>query len=143
MPRAHTPSTPGAGNVARAASPVAVALRRAGGEATSYDDRGAPSFVWAVGNSKAKVVGLSLPEAGRAHLTRFAPVWGAADVVDSVELQRVHDMGARGAIAVFQQRVDGLELYPGRTSVLMRADGSLVAIGGGLVPKATTDKAGA
>ncbi len=122
-PRAR-PSPPPA-----AASPEA-ALARAGGVAASHDERGRPRFVWAVAE-KAVPAGASVEQAARAHIARFAPAYGAdGTLASSLELVRVHDMGTRGKIAMFRQRVDGREVLGSSVKVLMRANLELVALVG-------------
>ncbi len=123
---------------------LAAALARAGGAAASVDDRGAPTFLWAIGARAihAAQPGATRAQLGHAHLARFAGAWGAQDALGSVELDRVHELRAGGAVIMFRQRVDGVDVVPGRASVLVRDDGSLVAIGGGLNPAAIADKSG-
>jgi hypothetical protein len=149
----HEDATSGAGNPASSATraaapppaPLAAALARAGGHASSVDDRGAPRMLWAVGPRAAHAVapGTRLDAAARAHVARFAGAWGAERALGSLTFDRVRTLRGGGAVATFHQRIDGVPVVPGRVSVAMRGDGSLVAIGGGLHPGAVPARASA
>ena len=120
------------GDRAAVAPPAARATPAAGLVAASVDDRGAPRFAWAVEPQPA-APGTGIADAALGHLRRHAAAYGAsAGDVDRLELVRVHDRGADGAIAFFRQRRGGLEIEGGEIKVLVRGDRSLVAISGGL-----------
>src|SRR5262249_1863294 len=56
---------------------------------------------------------------------------------DTARVVQVHDTGRGGIIVVFRQEMNGVPLYAHDAKVLLRRDGSLVAISGGLHPLAT------
>ncbi|MEJ7729512.1 MAG: M36 family metallopeptidase [Polyangiaceae bacterium] len=70
-------------------------------------------------------------EHARAHLDAHAELYGLdTGALATVEVRAVHDVGRGPVIVTFRQRVDGVEVFHDDTKVLMRRDGSLVAIGG-------------
>ncbi|HMJ55002.1 MAG TPA: M36 family metallopeptidase [Polyangiaceae bacterium] len=73
--------------------------------------------------------------AARMHLVRNAGLLGAseASLRDAV-LTGSHDVAGGGAIAQFEQRVHGIEVFGARTSVLLDAAKNLVSISSGLAP---------
>ena len=111
----------------------------AGGWAASVDDRGAPRFVWAAGAHPAPQ-GAGYEAAARAHLSAFAGAYDAgSEVLAELELDRVHTIPSGGRIAIFRRKAGGLEVARSEVKVLMREDGSLVAISGTPDPRPAPD----
>ncbi|MEW5850104.1 MAG: M36 family metallopeptidase [Myxococcota bacterium] len=103
-----------------------------GGHVTSEDRRGVPQFIWAVGTQSAPR-GATPGEAATHHLLRFARAHGLREQdLKTAELAFVRTVGNRGVLARWEQRLAGVEVYPSRVTVLMRANLDLVAISGNL-----------
>ena len=119
------PATPRAG-----AAQVKARLAAAGATASDVAPDGTPRLIWATAPRPAPV-GASPEAAARAHLAAFAPAFGVPRAaIDALRLQRVHTLHGGARVAIFRPQVAGLEVYRGDVKVLMRADGSLVAISG-------------
>lgn len=101
---------------------------------------GVPSFVWAGAQgdlSRAASAG----DAARAHLERYAPLYGI-DARDPV-LVRVEDRGRGPVIADFRQRVAGVEVFRESLKVVMNRNREVVALSGYLTDAAKgLEKAG-
>jgi MYXO-CTERM domain-containing protein len=96
---------------------------------TSLDDRGAARFLWAT----SPVAGSPL-----AHLQRTASAYAIPpDALATLEVARTVALRSGATVTTFRQQVGGVEVYGSQTSVLVRGDGSLVAIAGGPHPAAT------
>src|SRR5439155_15927830 len=96
---------------------------------------GVPTFVWATRSSTASRAPASArptPEqAAREHLARLAPFYGLdASDLRAAGLRYVHDTGRGGIIALFQQTVDGVEVFRDEMKILMDRNLELVAASG-------------
>lgn len=81
--------------------------------------------------------GLSAAEAARHHLVQLAPRFGLKGTgLESVRVEKVHDVGHGPIVVTMGQRVAGLEVYRGHIRMLMRRDLALVATGGLVAPVA-------
>lgn len=108
-------------------SPSALAAER-GGVVTSVDDRDVVRFVWATDAVPAAETD-DVEAAALSYLERFAPAFAVgADALAAVEVRRVNELPRIGTVVRFGQRYAGIEVYPSEARVLMRRDGSLVAI---------------
>jgi hypothetical protein len=105
-------------------------LAQVGGVASRIDPDGTARFVRAVGAHPVPP-GAVPAEAAAAHVAAFAPALGLSrEAAGTLELDRVHDLGERGAIVMLRQRVGGVDVLDGELRVLVRRDGSLVALSG-------------
>jgi large repetitive protein len=132
LPVACTGDTPPSRAPAAPAPITSIQTRAldAGGSVASVDERGAPRFIWAAGQHPAPQ-GAGYEETARAHLARFAPAYDVGPaLLAELELERVHTIPSGGRIAIFRRRASGLEVAQSEVKVLMREDGSLVAISG-------------
>ena len=124
---AHAPAVTPSADVAREAA-------KAGGSIASMDEqRGVPSFLWAVGKHAAPA-GVAAPEAAaRSHLARFARAYGMLPgSIDTADVVHVHDTGRGGIVVVLRQKLGGVEVYNSDVKVLLRRNLELVAISGSL-----------
>jgi hypothetical protein len=129
-------AAPAAAPVARtvpggtAAARAAARLGALGVTAAAIDADGTPRLLRATTAMPAPI-GATAEVAARAHLATLAPALGvSADALSTLQLRRVHALPGGAHIAVFRPQVDGLEIYRGDVAVLMRGDGSLVAVNG-------------
>lgn len=109
-----------------------------GGAITSFDDeRGLPSFMWAVGRHPASTKnGHEL--AAMKHLKHFAPAYGLPTAaLQTANVAHVHDTGRGGIIVTLRQHLAGIEVFQHDAKVLMRRNGELVAVSGSLSPLVT------
>ncbi len=111
----------------------------------STDPRtGAPSFVWAARAAAppssvplSSSAPLSPEGAARAHLAAHAGLYALSKAaLDSARVVQIHDTGRGGVIVVLRQHIAGVPLHEHDVKVLLRRDGSLVALSGGLHPLA-------
>lgn len=106
-------------------------LERVGIAASRIDDDGRARLVRALGRHAA-APGLTPVQAARGHLTAVGPALGlpgpALEVLDPVRTAARRTEG--GSLVVFRQRVAGVEVLGSELRVLLRADGSLVAMSG-------------
>lgn len=139
---AHLDAFSASGGLSRTAVAAAAERRLAGqhsalGYASRFDAlRGAPSFLWPAATTPRLVVGALqadlLPESlGRAYLGQQAARLGldrqAIREARATDAQRLRS-GA--ALARFQQRVDGIDVFQRSLNVLTDRDGRLIAISG-------------
>jgi hypothetical protein len=107
---------------------------KAGGSIASMDEqRGVPSFLWAIGKQAAPAATAGPEAAARSHLVRFAKAYGLQrSSVDTASVVRVHDIGRGGIVVTLRQKLGGVEVYNSDVKVLLRRNGELVAITGSL-----------
>ncbi len=122
------PSSPGEGVRMESASDTFVASREV--------ETARPKLLFWVGLPVPLGSGETSIEAAKAHLRRLAPSYGVSErVVGALEAGAVHDIGHGAVVATFRQRVGGAEVLDGEIRVLLRQNGSLVAVAGTLVPE--------
>jgi MYXO-CTERM domain-containing protein len=121
-------------------APAIAAARRApeglAARVAAWDARrGVPTFVWGSG---AGARPFATPEAAaRAHVEDHASLWRLGrEALAAARVVRVHDTGRGGVLVVMRQEVGGVPVFHQELKVLMRRDGSLVALGGSLHPGA-------
>jgi hypothetical protein len=123
---------PAIGSVAEVARTPLHAIAQAGSFGSAPDERGVPQLVIALGKQAADPR-LTVEQAARAHLARHATGLAVSpETIDHLELYGSNDLGARGHLVRFRQRVNGVELFRGAVNVLLRANHELVAISGNL-----------
>ena len=87
------------------------------------------------GTKPATPIKVTAETAARLHLVRNANLLGAREAtVRDAALTSTHDVAGGGTIVQFEQRVNGIEVFRARTSVLLDADKNLVSISNGLAP---------
>jgi hypothetical protein len=102
---------------------------------------GRATFIWSVGPDRRARAGASPEAAARHYLEQHAAHYGAgARELDTVVLRRIHDTGRGGILAIFGQRVEGIDLEGVRVTVLMKRNLDLVALGGSLMPTNVSGK---
>jgi MYXO-CTERM domain-containing protein len=75
----------------------------------------------------------SVEHAAKTHLRRLAALYQLSSAaLDAAVVTQVHDTGRGPVVVTLGQRVDGLEVFHQRMSLLLRRDQALVAIGGNL-----------
>jgi hypothetical protein len=97
---------------------------------------GAPRLLEAVTAIPAPA-GAGAEAAARHHLAQLAPLWLRGPAAD-LELIAVHPTRGGGSIVRLRQRALGLEIDGGELRVLLRADGSLLAVRGALMAPSAT-----
>jgi hypothetical protein len=81
--------------------------------------------------------------AARLHLARHAKVLGAgAASIREAAMTGTHTLAGGGTIVQFGQRVNGIEVFRSRASVLLDADKNLVSIANGLASTVSTGQLG-
>ena len=107
---------------------------RAGGSVASMDEqRGVPTFVWALSDRTTPAIVANPGSAARYHLTRYARAYGlTAAALDTAAVVHVHDTGRGGIIVTLRQQPGGIEIYGRDVKVLLNRNLELVAIGGNL-----------
>jgi large repetitive protein len=127
---------------AASGGPRAAAANAAAERITSTDPRtGAPSFVWGPAGAAAPLLTSATPlspeRSARAHLAAHAGLHGLSKAaLDAARVEQIHDTGRGGVLVVLRQHIGGVPLYQHDAKVLLRRDGSLVALSGGLHPLA-------
>lgn len=97
--------------------------------------RGVPTFAMASRPfpSAPKAIPRRADEVARHFLRERATLYRVpASVVDTAELNQLHDTGRGGIIATFRHRIGGIEVFGNDTKVLLTRDLRLVAIAGNL-----------
>jgi hypothetical protein len=110
-----------------------------GATAVGTSDDGVPTLVRAV-RRIAAAPGTTPEAAARAHLAYLAPGYGVR-AMPSLEAPADLVLEGGGHLFTFAQSIDGILVDGGRMSVLVRADGSLVAVGGQLVDRGARTRA--
>ncbi|MET0595091.1 MAG: M36 family metallopeptidase, partial [Polyangiaceae bacterium] len=88
-------------------------------------------------DKSATPIRVTAETAARMHLVRHAKVLGAGeDSIRNAALTGTHQIAGGGTIVQFGQRVNGIEVFRTRASVLLDADKNLVSIANGLAPTA-------
>ena len=97
----------------------------------------APSFVWSL-RAAPPLSSAASPEAhARAHLAAHGALHGVSKAaIGAARVAQIHDTGRGGIVVVLRQHIGGVPLYQHDAKVLLRRDGSLVALSGGLHPGA-------
>jgi len=104
------------------------------GKVVARDERGAGRYV--VASPAARPVQLNLqPEAAtRLHLERHARMLGLSEAaVRSAGFKSWHAMSGGAGVAQFEQRVNGIEVFRARASVLVDSANQLVSISNSMV----------
>jgi hypothetical protein len=128
--RDHTAVALDAG-VAPQASPAV-----AGGWVVASADEVGPRFVWTTARDP---LALAPPDAARVQLERYRDALGvSAPALSTLVPVRTVTTHGGSTVTTFRNTLDGIELYGHDTSVLLRPDRSIVAIGGAPHPAAVT-----
>lgn len=101
--------------------------------------RGQPTFARATRSQEvpAQASRMSLEAVARHYLQQNAAVWGLSSrALETVELEAEHQLGGGATLVSFSQRVDGIEVFRERLSLLMDKERRLVAMSGYLNPEA-------
>ncbi len=120
----------------RAVVPVANPALVKQGSVLHHEERlGLPTFLWAPaavpGFERAVIAPAEVEAAARAHLMRYAAIYGQSDAsLKTARLLEVHDTGRGGLIARFGQQINGIEVFRDEMKVLLSRDLNLVAISG-------------
>ncbi len=118
----------------RARGPV-LAPVPAGLVVTAHDEaRGVPVFL--MGRRPASRAHRRVRDRALDHLRALAPGWGvsARDLEASLERRLERALPSGGALVIFGQRPHGVPAFETRVTLLLAADGALVAAGGQLFP---------
>ena len=103
------------------------------GVVASRDDDGTAKFVWAGKTSAAVTIAGKPSEAARAHLVHNAALLGISEkLVRSAILSTEHTLEGGGSVHSFTQKLDGIQVYRTRASVILDGNNNLVAISGNL-----------
>ena len=104
------------------------------GKVVAHGERGAGRYVVASPAARAVRLNLSPESVTRLHLERHARVLGLreADVRGAV-FKSWHAMTGGAGVALFEQRVGGVEVFRARASVLVDAANQLVSISNSMV----------
>ena len=124
------PGAPGGGRPAPPIEPTAISL---GMTVLSSDAAGAPRLMRAIA-PRPGAAGQTAEQAARGHVSALASLWlahGAPMALVDAGTQRLRS-GA--TIVRLAQQVDGVVAHNAELRVMMRADGSLAAIAGTLLP---------
>jgi len=143
--------------VAREVGPdAAIPTHRSAGERTPLSDlpvppaavvssmnqaRGVPNFLWAAPDQPLPPPAVrAVPaQAAQWYLTQHALRYRLSrEALETLEVRHVHDTGRGGILVILGQRVEGIPVLPGTMRILLRRDGSLVAISGQLHPAAVS-----
>jgi hypothetical protein len=101
---------------------------------TSVDDRGAPRFLWATASD---AVNLAPTDAAREHLGRTAGAYAITpEALATLKPARTIDVRSGAAVTTFRHEIGGIEVYGSDVNVMLRRDGTLVAIAGAPHPAA-------
>ncbi len=93
--------------------------------------RGVPTLL--VGRRLVRAAGRTPEQIAASHLLALAPRYGlGAAALGTVETQQVRQTTGGGHVVVFTQRVNGVEVFESRLTLLMDRTGALVAAGGAL-----------
>ncbi len=99
----------------------------------SRDANGAPKFLWAGKAAQTAPLRGSVSVIARAHLSQYASALGFdAGVAKTAGLASEHAVPGGGNVVSFSQRIEGVELFRTRASVVLDASNHLVAISGTL-----------
>ena len=99
------------------------------------DERGVARTILGTsfGTKPASPIKVTSETAARLHLVRNANLLGASEAsIRGAAMTGTHDVAGGGTIVQFEQRVDGIEVFRTRASVLLDADKNLVSIANGL-----------
>jgi len=97
----------------------------------------APRLLWVTGQTRAR--GADMATAATRALAEAADALGLeATALASARLVGIDRAGGGPAIATFEQRVDGIEVFGARAAVVLRADGQAVALTSTLAARAAT-----
>ena len=141
---ACAPGGPAPSSVGRGQAPLVAAgatgaehAIAAGGMPSGLDERGVPAFIFSL-SAQAPARGTDADRAARFHIERYSAALGLQkEAMNTLAPAVVHDFGAGGVLARVQQRVDGIQVYGRELRLLMRHDGTLVAMSGRLHPTTT------
>jgi hypothetical protein len=113
------------------------------GHVTSRDARGAARVIAGAIASDAPRLDLSGEDAARLHLSRHADVLGLGEsVLRSVVLSDAHELAGGAGVYRFVQRVNGIEVFGARASVVLDGSNHLVSIGSSLMPSSMSARLG-
>lgn len=105
----------------------------AGPVVSSRDADGAPTFLWAGRSSATRPIAGHAADVARAHLTRHASLLGISrQLVRGALLTGEHALQGGGTVVTFRQRLNGIDVFRTRASVILDATNNLVAISGNL-----------
>ena len=104
------------------------------GKVVAQGERGAGRYVVASPAARAVRLNLSPESATRLHLERHARVLGLREAaVRGAVFKSWHAMTGGAGVALFEQRVGGVEVFRARASVLVDAANQLVSISNSMV----------
>ncbi|MET0592216.1 MAG: M36 family metallopeptidase, partial [Polyangiaceae bacterium] len=99
------------------------------GKVVAKDEHGAGRYVMASPAANAARLKLQPEAATRLHLERHARMLGLSEAaVRGAVFKGWHAMSSGAGVAQFEQRIDGVEVFRGRASVLVDASNQLVSI---------------
>lgn len=101
--------------------------------------RGQPTFARATPAQAlpAQAMQLPLERVAQLYLEQNATLWGlSARALETLEVEALHQLGGGASLVAFKQRVDGIEVFRERLSILMDRERRLVAVSGYLNPDA-------
>ncbi|HSO35835.1 MAG TPA: M36 family metallopeptidase [Labilithrix sp.] len=103
----------------------------------SRDAGGASTFLWAGRSSATRPVGGAASDAAREHLVGHASLLGiSAPLARGALLAGEQALPGGGTVVTFKQRLDGIDVFRTRASVILDGTNNLVAISGNLRPAA-------
>ena len=104
------------------------------GKVVARDERGAGRYVVASPAARAVRLNLQPESATRLHLERHARMLGLSEAaVRGAVFKSWHTMAGGAGVALFEQRVNGVEVFRGRASVLVDSANQLVSITNSMV----------
>jgi len=107
------------------------------GQVVSRDARGAARFIVGSTEETPAVVDVDAETAARIHLSRHAELLGLSEaVIRDISQTDFQKLRGGASVVQFAQRVNGIEVFRGRASVVLDASKNLVSIGANLHPLA-------
>ncbi|WP_394826863.1 M36 family metallopeptidase [Pendulispora albinea] len=112
------------------------------GQVVSRDERGAARFIVGAVEDSPATLNASSETAARVHLSRHAELLGVSEsairTMTQIDTQKLEG-GA--SVVRFEQRVNGIEIFRARASVVLDPSKNLVSIGANLHPRAAATHA--
>lgn len=98
----------------------------------SHDEqRGVPNMI--VGRRLVRAAGRTPSQIAASHLLALAPSYGLGPAsLGTVEEQQVRELPGGGHLVVYRQRIDDVEIFDARLTLVMDRSGALIAAGGSL-----------
>src|ERR1051325_10933348 len=124
------PADPGSGRPLTSTEQAATGL---GMSIMSSDAFGTPRLIRAIVPRPA-AAGMTAEVAARDHIAALAPLWIQEAKPMALAENGIQPLRNGATVVKLQQHVDGVVVDQGELRVLMRADGSLAAVAGTLLP---------